>query len=392
MTDHSPQTLTRRLLDQALALGFDAAAVAPAGPMPAHEALTTWLAEGRHGELGYMARHAALRADARAPEPGMRSAIVVLKNYRQPLDLLPGGARIARYAHGLDYHDVLRERLQRLASFVHAEAGATVATRPATDSAPYMERDLARLAGLGWVGKNTMMIHPKLGSFTFIAELLVDVALSYDATPAPDRCGRCTRCLDVCPTGALVSPGVLDARRCISYLTIELRGPIPRQLRPLIHDYLFGCDLCQDVCPWNRRAPLSHDPVFAPTDATRALSPEAILTLDAQDFNRTFRGSPVQRTKRRGLLRNAAVVLGNRHDPHLIPLLSERLSREPEPLVRGHIAWALGQLEHPDADAALRAQRAREVEPYVCEELRHALRSHDDPSRHEPDDGPLPLF
>ncbi len=366
--------LTERILERARDLGFPVAAVSTPDPLTSGARFDEWLAEGRHGEMAYMRDHRALRDRPADLEPHTRSLVTVLAPYRHGPDLLEGGLRIARYAQGNDYHDVLRDRLRRLAAFIHAEAGVDVAARPVTDSAPLLERDLARSAGLGWIGKNTMLIHPEVGSFTFIAELLVDLDLSPSNLPhTPDRCGTCSRCLDACPTQAIVSPYVLDARRCISYLTIELRGPIPRHLRPLIGDHVYGCDVCQDVCPWNTHAPLSDDPDLSPRRALRSISPEQLLQLDHSSWARIFRGSAAKRCKHRGALRNAAVVLGNRRDPSLIPLLSSRLELEPEPLVRGHVAWALGRIEHPDARRALAHALTREHNPYVLDELDDAL-------------------
>ena len=371
LVDH---LLTTRIVAQARILGFPVAAVSTPDPLTAGARFDEWLAEGRHGQMAYLRDHRHLRDRPADLEPHTRSLITVLAPYRHGPDLLEAGLRIARYAQGDDYHEVLRDRLRRLAAFIHAETGADVAARPATDSAPLLERDLAQSVGLGWIAKNTMLIHPELGSFTFIAELLVDLELAPSNLPTtPDRCGTCSRCLDACPTHAIVSPYVLDARRCISYLTIELRGPIPRHMRPLIGDHVYGCDVCQDVCPWNTHAPLADDPALAPRRALRSLSPEQLLQLDHASWARIFRGSAAKRCKHRGALRNAAVVLGNRRDPSLIPLLSARLSLEPEPLVRGHIAWALGRIEHPDARRALARARANEHNPYVLDEIEAAL-------------------
>ena len=368
-------TLLAQIEALARALDFDRVAILPAGPLQGQQALRAWLAEGRHAQMDYMTQHQALRLDPRQLEPGSLSVIVVLKNYFQPLDLLPGGVRLARYAQHLDYHDVLRERLRLLAQQIEALLGSPVRARPATDSAPLLERSLAQAAGLGWRGKNTMLIHPQLGSFFLLAELLVDHPLEPSAyEPVPDRCGRCSRCLDVCPTGALVSPGVLDARRCISYLTIEHRGPIPYELRPLILDYMFGCDLCQDVCPWNvRRATPTEDLAFKTRQDYMSLTPEAILCMDQDAFSRTFARSAIKRAKRRGLLRNAAVVLGNRGDPGALDLLRERLVQEPEPLVRGHIAWAIGRLGGAQDMTFLQARLALEPDELVLQELALAI-------------------
>lgn len=364
------------IFERACALGFDRAAIVPAAALPHGEAYDTWLEEGRHGQMGYMENYVELRKDPRVLEPGTKSCVVVLKNYRAGDDLLEGGMRIARYAQGDDYHEILRARLLELAAFIHAETGADVATRPAVDTAPLLERDLALVAGLGWVGKNAMLINPEIGSYTFIAEILVDLELDATHTRVPDRCGTCSRCIDACPTGAIISPYIIDARRCISYLTIELRGPIPRELRPLIGDHLFGCDICQAVCPWNRKAPLTKDPSFQTREAYKTLSPLDVLQLDHKGYVEIFRKSAMKRAKHVGLLRNAAVVIGNSGDVGAIGVLAQRLEVEPEPLVRGHIAWALGALSKieygGDGVGALEKAKGREQDPYVLEEIRAA--------------------
>ncbi|RDV39910.1 tRNA epoxyqueuosine(34) reductase QueG [Bradymonadaceae bacterium TMQ3] len=359
---------------EAVRLGFEACAIVPAERLPTARAYQEWLSEGRHGTMHYMENHQPLRVDPRVLEPGTRSVIVLLSNYRQPTDLFEGGMRVASYAHGDDYHDFLWERMRALAAFVHNETGVDVATRPAVDSAPLLERDLARMAGLGWVGKNALLIRQGLGSFTIISEVLVALDLGEPAEPAADRCGRCTRCIDACPTGAIIAPQVIDARRCISYLTIELRGPIPRRLRPLIGNHLFGCDICQTVCPWNRRAPLSEDQNFAPREAYRALSPLELLGFDHPRYVETFRRSPMKRAKLGGLKRNAAVVVGNTGSVDDVPALTRYLEHEDDAVVRGHIAWALGRLGGERAAEALRAALAREEDSLVLDELDVALR------------------
>ncbi len=350
-------------------LGFAEVAFVDAGKLPGERAYLEWLSEGRHGEMGYLENHQPLRVDPRALEEGTRTVVALLTNYYQPLDLLEGGLRIARYAHGDDYHKELWRRMRELAAFIHAESGVDVASRPAVDSAPLLERDLARAAGLGWVGKNGMLIRQGLGSFTFISEILVDLDLGEDVEEAPDRCGSCSRCLDACPTGAIVSPRVIDARRCISYLTIELRGPIPRRLRPLVGDYLFGCDLCQDVCPWNREAPVSADESHQTRPVYRDLSPMELLSFDHDRYVEVFRGSAMKRAKLSGLKRNAAVVVGNVGRAEDVPPLLKRFVDEENPLVRGHLAWAIGRLGDEGDGEDLREAARAEEEPFVREEV-----------------------
>jgi epoxyqueuosine reductase len=297
---------------QAYGLGFDLVGIARLGPAETSAAFDAWLERGYEGEMHYMSRTAAKRRDSRLPFPAAKSAIVVGMDYggREP----PGP--VARYARGADYHDVLLDRLETLHHWIENTVGAHVAGKAYVDTGPILERDLARRAGLGWFGKNTMLINPKRGSFFFLAELVLDLELEPDAPFATDHCGTCRRCLDACPTGALVEERVLDSTRCISYLTIELKGEIPAQWHEAIGELVYGCDVCQDVCPWNVRfARELREPAFAagPAVAGRdsARLAREILAMGDEDFRNAFRGSPMKRAKLRGLKRNAAVVVAN---------------------------------------------------------------------------------
>ncbi|MFI5310523.1 MAG: tRNA epoxyqueuosine(34) reductase QueG, partial [Gemmatimonadales bacterium] len=275
--------------------------------------------------------------------PGMRSALVVALNYG---GTQPAGP-IARYARGDDYHVVMREKLDELAAWLAISAraaGRPARTRAYVDTGPVLERDLARRAGLGWFGKNTNLINPRLGSFFFIGALFTDLDLEADAPFEADRCGTCTRCLDACPTQAFVAPRTLDARRCISYVTIELKGAIPLELRPAMGELLYGCDICQDVCPWNVRFSRDvREPALAPRATHVAPDAAELLRLDQAAWRERFGATAMARAKRRGLARNAAVALGNRRDPRTIPALDAARTEDPEPLVREHAAWALDQ-------------------------------------------------
>jgi epoxyqueuosine reductase len=250
--------------------------------------------------------------------------------------------RVARYACGLDYHDVLRARLNRLLTWVQEEAPGCRG-RGVVDTAPLLERDFARRAGLGWFGKNTMLLNKRLGSYFFLGALLLDLDLAPDAAHDAAHCGTCTACLDACPTAAFPGPYQLDSRRCISYLTIELRGPIPEELRPGVGDWLFGCDVCQEVCPWNRKAPAGTEPAFAPRDGREALELTRLLGLSEAEFREEFRGTALTRSKRRGLLRNAAVVLGNLSDPAALPAL-RRAAGDADPVVAEAARWAVERI------------------------------------------------
>jgi epoxyqueuosine reductase len=297
---------------QAYGLGFDLVGITSLGPVETAPAFDAWVENGYAGEMDYLPRGAAKRHDSRLPFSGATSAIVVALDYggREP------GGPVARYARGDDYHEVMTERLNELHRWLQLEVGGAVAGKPYVDTGPILERDLARRAGLGWFGKNTNLINPRLGSFFFIGSLLVDLELVPDAPFETDRCGSCTRCLDACPTQAFVEPRVLDATRCISYLTIELKGEIPEQFHDAIGSNVYGCDICQDVCPYNVKfARDLREPVFAARDVIRdrdaGTLARDLVTMGDEEFRSAFRRSPMKRAKLRGLARNAAVVLKN---------------------------------------------------------------------------------
>lgn len=330
----------------AAAAGLDWVGVAPAGPARTWEAYRAWLAQGYAGGMAYLARPDAVarRADVRALMPTAQAVIVAGAAYpwMTPAPSLPPlHGQVARYAWGEDYHRWLLARLKTLARHL-AEALGPLNARCYVDTGPILERDWAVSARLGWQGKNTCLLHPRLGSYFFLGVMLIDRALPATLWPSTSAltfptCGSCTRCLDACPTGALVAPGVLDARRCLSYLTIEHRGAIPEALRPLLGERVFGCDVCQAVCPWNRR--LVSAPEALPLHATLPL-PE-LLTLDAEGFRSRFRHTPVWRATPEGLARNAAVVLGNSGNPAAQPALEWAAREHSSALVREHAAWAL---------------------------------------------------
>jgi epoxyqueuosine reductase len=373
--------LTQDILAHALTLGFDLAGVARLGPPPHAAAFTAWLADGYHGEMAYLAARAAERADPSLFAPRAQSLILLAANYnpefpQPPVSRAPSEARIARYAWASDYHNVLKPRLYDLDGFIRERTGRQEFGKVFVDSAPVLERDFAEQAGLGFIGRNTCLITPGLGSWTFLAGLIVPESLSPSLSPARGEgrggtCGRCTRCLDACPTRAFAAPYVLDARRCISYLTIELRGPIPLDLRASVGNWVFGCDVCQEVCPYNRRAPMSNWPVLAPDRTLSTPSLLELLALDETGFKARYHSTPLARAKRRGLVRNACVVAGNSGDAGLVPNLISLLA-DPELLVRGHAAWALGRIAHPDATLALSRASDVETDPVVREEITRA--------------------
>jgi epoxyqueuosine reductase len=366
--------LRQQITAQATALGFDLVGITSAAPLAHGGRLRAWVAQGFAGDMGYMSRDVEKRLEPSRVLPGVRSIIVLgINYYTSPAvpETATGRGWIARYAWGEDYHTVLGDKLKALVAFIRAIEGPGVQARWYVDTGPILERELAWRAGLGWPGKNTNLINRQVGSWLFLGAILLDRELVYDA-PATAHCGTCTRCLSACPTKALVAPGVLDARRCISYLTIELRGSIPRGLRPLMGTHIFGCDICQAVCPWNRQAPEASEPAFLPRAGFAAPELIPLLRLSDEEFRARFRGSPITRAKRRGLLRNVAVALGNLRDLRALPALEAAL-HEAEPLVRGHAAWALRRLGGSGARQALQAALSTEHDGDVQEEITLAL-------------------
>ena len=340
-----------------------------------------WLGRGFHGEMAYLAndRVRQRRFDPQQILPEATSILSLALPYEAPVreqtspnDRSTG--RIAAYAWGPDYHEIIPQRLERLVEQVERLLGRSVHWRGYTDTGPILERDFASLAGLGWIGKNTCLIHPRHGSFFFLAEILWDVDLEADQPIHPDACGSCHRCIDACPTDCILPDRTLDARRCISYQTIENKGSIPAELRPQLGNWVFGCDICQQVCPWNIRfASLHGDPAFAPHSESAISSLTAEISLSPEQFNHKFRHSPVLRTHRRGYLRNVAVAIGNQHDPAALPSLSQAFARESEPLVRAHIAWAIGQSGGSASRQVLEKTQAVETVENVRQEISAAL-------------------
>jgi epoxyqueuosine reductase len=367
---------------EAHALGFDLVGFAPAAPFARErELILTSLAQGRMADMAWITpERVRLSCDPEALLPGARSIVALGTAYAQPESgtnpsSVPSG-RVARYAWGRDYHDVIPPRLRTLATAIVELDGPEARCRSFVDTGPLVDRAAAARAGLGFVGKNSCVLTGPHGSYVFLSAILTTAELPSDPVVTRD-CGSCRACIDACPTDALLAPGALDARRCISYLTIEHRGAIPRDLRPRLGSWVFGCDICQEVCPWNRARPPSQHPEFAPSaGAGPTLDLIELLGMDDATFRARFRHTALTRPKRRGLLRNAAVALGNARDRRAIPALVHALD-DPEPLVRGHAAWALGELgELPeDARTALVDALATETDPAVIEELRAVLGS-----------------
>ena len=350
-------------------LGFDLCRVARATAPPHANEFRQWLSEGRAGTMEWLERNQDRRTDPELVLPGVRSVVVLAMNYwnaergtgnaemlsdaerlsesefpssefRVPRSSVPrSSGRIARYAWGDDYHEVIERKLRVLDDWLAARGGRQ---RHYVDTGPVLERDFAALAGAGWHGKSTMLIHPKLGTWFFLAEVLTTLEIEPD-TPLPDRCGRCTRCIDACPTAAIAGPHQLDARRCISYLTIEHKGSIPLELRSLIGDRIYGCDDCLEACPWNRFAQAANETAFAARPFVHGMALRDFLALDDDGFRALFRKSPIKRLKRRGLLRNVCVALGNVGTEDDLPAL-ELAAQDPEPLIAEHARWAIERI------------------------------------------------
>ena len=346
----------------AAAAGFQLAGVAPVGPSAELEFFPGWVAAGYAGEMDYLKsadeQGRLKRAALERVAPWARSVVVCALNYNSPGPQSheahdSGAGWVSRYAWGgaerpADYHEAVMSRLRQVEAHLRESADADIQTRCYVDTGPLVERVFAKYAGVGWIGKNTCIIDQRIGSWLFLGVILTSVELHPDL-PAADRCGTCTRCLDACPTDAFVGPYQLDASRCISYLTIEKRGAIPEQLRVGMGRHVFACDICQEVCPWNRRAPVTSLPEFQPRPKFVNPSLEWLATLDEEQFRAAFRGSPIKRAKRAGLRRNAIVAMGNSGDPRFLPLL-ERLSADPDPNLAEHARWSLQRLRRATSD------------------------------------------
>jgi epoxyqueuosine reductase len=364
--------LAARLKAEALRLGFDQVGVAPAVAPPGYPRYLEWLSKGHAAGMAYLERQAAARAHPGQLLEGVRSVVMASFVYgkRSPEPADRSSAKVARYARGADYHKVLWRRLEALLAWLKAERPGTRG-RVVADTAPLLERDFAGLAGLGWIGKNTMLIHPRLGSYTLFGALLTDLDLTPDPPFEANHCGTCTRCLDACPTGAFVGPNELDARRCISFWNIEHRGPIPEEYADKLDGWVFGCDICQEVCPWNRKAPDAREPALEPRPEW--VEPDLVAWLAADDavLCKLMRGTALSRAKRSGLLRNAALILGERGAVSAVGALIRRLS-DPDPVVRGAAAWALGRIGNPEAVRGLEDARS-DADPAVRSAIERAL-------------------
>ncbi len=380
--DVSPAHLAQAAKDLARAHGFDLAGIAPPELGDDYQRYLKWIERGYAGEMSYLTMRPEVRQDLRRVWPETRSVLVVAMQYGHPDNpradspwngSLPG--KVASYALGGDYHKFIKKRLVRVLRALQ-EIDPGIEGRSYVDTGPVLERDLAVRCGLGWKGKNSLLLHRELGSYFFLGTLLLNRQLPADPPMEAEHCGTCEACMTDCPTDAIVAPGVIDARRCISYLTIELRGPMPRELRALVGDYFFGCDICQAVCPWNDGAPAATEHRFRPRPS--ALTPDLheLLLLDEEGFKARFRGSAIMRARYEGFLRNVAVAIGNTGGESSLYVLNRTL-HHPEPMARGHAAWALGQigmrLRSELARDALEARMFSEKDEWVLEEIELAL-------------------
>ena len=370
-------TLTQQIYQRANKLGFELVGITPAAQSETIARYRQWIENGYAGKMGYLERHLPLKADVRQLLAEAKSVISLGINYYtlDPPKALaedPARGQISRYAWGDDYHDVIRQRLSELIDFIKQAAETELRTRVCVDTAPIIEREYAQKAGLGWIGKNTNLIHWRSGSWYFLAEVLINIDLESDTPAVRGSCGTCTLCIEACPTDAIIEPNVLDSRLCISYLTIELKDGIPKALRPKIGNLIFGCDICQEVCPWNSKAVPTDEPAFQPRAENFVPKLLSLMGMTQQEFSRRFKRSPIKRTKRRGFLRNVLVAIGNWGDRRAVPALKDALTDD-EPLVRSHAAWALGRIGGDTAKQILQTRLTVETEQEVITEIQDAL-------------------
>ncbi|MYB92865.1 tRNA epoxyqueuosine(34) reductase QueG [Candidatus Poribacteria bacterium] len=378
-------TLTQHIHARANKLGFELVGITPAAQSETIARYRQWIENGYAGKMDYLERHLPLRVDVRQLLTEAKSVISLAMNYYtlDPPKALaedPTRGQISRYAWGDDYHDVIRQRLSELVDFIKKTAETELKTRVCVDTAPIIEREYAQKAGIGWIGKNTNLIHWRSGSWYFLAEVLINIDLESDTAPRRGSCGTCTRCIEACPTDAIIEPNLLDSRLCISYLTIELKENIPKALRPKIGNLIFGCDICQEVCPWNSKAVPTDEPAFQPRDGNLTPKLLSLIGMTQQEFSRRFKGSPIKRTKRRGFLRNVLVAIGNWGEPRAVPALKDALADD-EPLVRSHAAWALGKIGGDTAKQILQTRLTVETKQEVITEIQDAISETEQSSR-----------
>ncbi len=372
----SPTTLSQLLHKKALTLGFDLFGVISVSRSKTIDIYKAWLKKGYAGTMEYLELHSELKEDPRNLLPETLSLVALgcnYNNYNPSQEIKdPSKARFSRYAWGDDYHEIIHSKLKALEYYLCNELDLANHIRSFVDSGPVLERELAQRAGLGWFGKHSNLINVEKGSWFFLAEMLVDVELKADVPFTRVDCGTCTKCIEACPTEAIIADRTVDARLCISYLTIENKGSIPIELRSKMGNHIFGCDICQEVCPWNKDAPKSVEPGFMPRTENVAADLTELMNMDQEAFSKRFRKSPVKRAKRTGFLRNVAIALGNWSHNDAIPALVIGIN-DSEPLVRSHSAWALGRINNKQARNKLKNAMLIEKNPKVLREIEIAL-------------------
>ncbi len=376
--------LSQQIQKRAHDLGFELVGITPAEQSQTIQRYRQWIENGYAGKMGYLERHLPLKEDTRRLLQEAKSIISLAMNYYtidppKALTENPSRGQISRYAWGDDYHDVIRERLLDLVDFIKTTGEDQLKSRVFVDSGPVLEREYAQKAKLGWIGKNTNLINWRSGSWYFLAEVLVSIDLvSLDLEGETETlrgsCGTCTKCLEACPTDAFIEPNLLDSRLCISYLTIELKDSIPKELRSKMGNLIFGCDICQEVCPWNSKALPTAEPAYQPRDGNLVPELLSLVNMTQAEFSDKYRGSPIKRAKRRGFLRNIIVAIGNWGSRAAVPALKKALVDD-EPLIRGHAAWALGQIGGKQTEQALHAQLQEENDAEVISDIQDALQN-----------------
>lgn len=368
----SEVNLSKFIKEKALEIGFDLVGISPVDSFPENQFYREWLSRGFAGEMKYIEKEPEKRQNVKGVLPGAKSVISCGLNYNTdyPYSVKENDGRkgwISRYAWGDDYHDVMKDKLLLLLNFIRRMSPEETKANIYVDTGPVLDRVYGKYSGMGWFGKNTCIINQKIGSWIFIGEIITDLELEYDG-PVPDRCGTCTRCIDACPTGAILEPYVLDSRLCISYLTIELRERIPVELRDRMGNNVFGCDICQDVCPWNRKAKVTNEPSFQPRYGLYNPELSSLIRLGDEDFRRILKENPIKRARRKGFLRNILVAMGNSGSIEFIPDIKEALN-DNDPIVRAHAAWALWKLEGENSHKTLSDRLSIEPNSMVREEL-----------------------
>jgi len=366
------QKITKSIKEKAIELGFDLVAISPVTQFPENQFYKEWLSKGFAGEMRYLEKNSEKRADITKILPGAKSVICCALNYNTDFPYSvdcddPKRGWISRYAWANDYHESILEMLKMLNDYCKEIGPETFNSKYYVDTGPVLEKVYSKYSGIGWIAKNTCIINQGSGSWLFLGEIITDIELEYDS-PVPDRCGACTLCIDACPTDAIVQPYVLDATKCISYLTIELKEPVPVQLREGMGNKIYGCDICQDVCPWNRDADVTDDAKFLPREKLYNPQLSDLANISIEDFRELFRGSPIKRTKRRGLLRNVMIAIGNSGSTEFIDEVETALSDE-EPLIRAAAVWAFWKISGNDAKKDLSLLLENETDSIVREEI-----------------------